>query len=469
MNTTDLPNGARRWWLFFAVAAATFLPALGFHYVGEEAIFPISSLEMWYHGEWLRQLLFGGSLQHPPLFNWLIIPLATAVGWEHMLGVARAIVITATILTGLIVGWLAHVLYRDRVFAAFAAAVYITLADVFFYRGSLAYVDPLFALFVAAAVACLWAACVRRELVLLALATGALTAAFLSKALTAYVFYGVAGSVLLLDRQYRTFLLSPAAWFLHALAVALPLAWFTLVPVNTGQGARMFADILAKLSAEGLADYAVKLVAYPLETAVRLAPALFIAAYCFWKRRPVEVDPDGRHTRNMLVIALLSYAPYWLAPQSGIRYLLPLYPLAALFLARAIWRAGAPAKRLTLRWLIAAVVAKLVIVLAVFPYYQSEYRGANYATVAREILKRTAGEPLYTTNVSASGLAVAAHLDILRLPQPPLTFPPARWDSGFVIAYEPDLKAGRIAARYRLGGNDLYLLCRGTACDSVKR
>lgn len=60
---------ARGWWMWFALAAASFLPALAFYYVGEEAIFPISALEMWYHGEPVRRLLFGGDLQHNPLFT----------------------------------------------------------------------------------------------------------------------------------------------------------------------------------------------------------------------------------------------------------------------------------------------------------------------------------------------------------------------------------------------------------------
>ena len=59
---------------------------------------------------------------------------------------------------------------------------------------------------------------------------------------------------------------------------------------------------------------------------------------------------------------------------------------------------------------------------------------------------------------------MTAHIDILRLPQQALMFPPAEWNDGFVIAYEPDPKLGTVAAKFRLGGNELYLLCRGAAC-----
>ncbi len=227
---------ARRYWVFYAVAAATFLPAIGFHYVGEEAIFPISSLEMWYHGEWVQQRFLGANLQHNPLFNWLIIALAGAAGWEHVLAVTRAITIAATVGTGLVLAWLCAALYRDAIFAAFAALVYITLADVFFYRGWLAYADTLFAFFLFSAMACLWVACVRRSAPLLALAVAALTCAFMTKALTAYAFYGGAALVLLANREHRSFLLSPASWAAHLAGVALPLAWLYLIPDNAGQG-----------------------------------------------------------------------------------------------------------------------------------------------------------------------------------------------------------------------------------------
>src|SRR5262245_13648659 len=108
----------RLWWIY-GIAAATFLPAIGFHYVGEEAIYTISSLEMWYHGEPVRQLLYGASLQRNPLFNWLVIPLASLAGWEHVLAVTRTVTIAATVATGLVLAWLCRALYRDAAFAAF--------------------------------------------------------------------------------------------------------------------------------------------------------------------------------------------------------------------------------------------------------------------------------------------------------------------------------------------------------------
>jgi len=69
---------------------------------------------------------------------------------------------------------------------------------------------------------------------------------------------------------------------------------------------------------------------------------------------------------------------------------------------------------------IAAIEFRYVGEEAIFPYYQKTYRGENFALAAQAILERTRGHALHTTNVSASGLSVAANLDILRLPAAPL-------------------------------------------------
>lgn len=467
MTDTDIVS-RRAWWLLFAVAAATFLPALGFYYVGEEAIFPISALEMWFHGEPVKRLLFGADLQHTPLYAWLIMPPAAALGWDLVLPVARTITITATVLSGLMVAWLAHALYRDPVFSAVAAVIHLTLADLFFYRGWLAYADPLFGLLVFSAIACLWVACERRRHGLLALAVLALTAAFLAKALTAYVFYAGAGAVLLLHPAYRRFLLSVPALVLHALAVAMPLLWLALFASSKSQGSRMFSEIVAKLAPESVGDYLLKLVAYPLETLLSLAPAAVLALWVLLRHRGQGLTANDPHLRTAMLIALLGYLPYWLAPHSNMRYLVPLYPLAGLIIARVLWLGGMQALKVTRKWLVAAIALKLLVMLVVFPQYQSRYRGENYQRTAEAVIARTAGHPLYTQNVSASGLSVAAYIDVARLPQPPLTFPPAQWTDGFVISYEPDPETGAIAAQYRLGGNALYLLCRGAACDAAR-
>ncbi len=441
-----------------------FLPTLGFYYVGEEAIFPITSLEMWHRQAWIQQPLFGINLKHNPLFNWLIIPVAALVGWDQVLQAARAITVAATLATGAMAGWLAFRLLRDRGCAWFVALLYLTLADVLFYRGWLAYVDPLFGFFVFAALAMLWVACEERRPALLAWAVVSLTLAFMSKALTAYVFYGSAVLVLLFTPQYRRVLLSLPSLVLHAAAALAPFLWLASLPANSGQGGRMFAEIIAKLVPQDLLGYLQKLGGFSAETVWALAPAIFLAAWFAWGRgRPIF--GESPHLRIASGIALVSYLPYWLAPHSALRYLVPIYPMIAFALALILWRAGERALVVTRHWLTGMIAVKLVAAIFLFPYYQSHYRGENYARTAQDIIELTAGHPLYATDVSASGLSVAGYIDAWRYPLPPLRWMPEAWDTGFVITLVPNPAIGNVARHYRLGGNDLYVLCRGSACQ----
>jgi len=451
----------RRLWLLCVLAVLSFLPALHFYYVGEEAIFPISSLEMWHENSWLVQIMYGANVRHNPLFNWLIMLFSAAAGWKHVLVITRALSVLATLGSSGMLFWLARRFSGDRPFALFAALTYLSFFDVALYHGWLAYVDPLFAFFVFSSIALLWAASEEASLRLLALSAASLSLAFLAKAFTAYAFYGLAVLVLLARPKCRRFLLSAPSLGLAAAALAFPLLWLSLLP-SQGQGGRMFAEILSKLAVPGLGDYARQLVGFPLEAMLRMAPVSVLAVYHLLRGKVARDDADS--FRTAFWMAFLNLLPYWLSPQSGIRYILPIYPLFALAFAGALWRTGEQGLKISLRWIGGFVGLKLVLFLVLFPWYQSHYRGENYLKAAQEIMRETAGFPLFVADVSSSGLSVAGYLDVLRLPQAPLVFPPEKWSSGYVISYAENPALGKTFRTFKLGGDRLYLLCRGEAC-----
>jgi 4-amino-4-deoxy-L-arabinose transferase-like glycosyltransferase len=450
----------------FLVAALSSLVTLVFYYVGEEGIVTITSLEMWQRGNWLRLWLYGTDVQHGVFTNWLVIPLAATLGWDHVLQAARLVMIASTTATGAIVYGLLRRLGRDAGQAGLAAVAYITSADILIYRGWLAYRDPLFGLLVFGAIAALWIGAREKRLWWLVVA-GVLTfAAYLTKGLTAYAFVGSAALVLLVQRETRPALLRPAIWLPAAVALMLPVAWLYLVQGGSGQAIRFTSEIGAKLVPEGIGAWAWKLFWYPVDTLLRLLPASGFALYLLVRRPTTRgVLRDDPLAATALWIALLGFLPYWLAPQSHFRYLLPIAPLAAIVFALLIVRGGERLQRIVFQCMWALVAAKLVFVAVAFPLYQKSYRGANYEVAARSILERTGGHALYTKDVSASGLAVTAYLDVARLPRPALTFPPTGSWEGYLIARAPDPALGAVVMQYRLGGDTVYLLCRGAACE----
>jgi 4-amino-4-deoxy-L-arabinose transferase-like glycosyltransferase len=462
MITTTTPSVR----LLLIASALSFLTAFNHYYIGEEAIFPISSMEMWQHGEWFKQYLYGGDLQHNPLFNWLIIIFANLFGWQHVLEVARTLTVCATLATATVLAWLTWQLFRDRNFAAFAALIYLTFEDVLIYHGWLAYADPLFALFVFASIAALWVACSEQRQNLLWIAAIALTCAFLTKAYTAYVFYGASLLVLARLRTNRKLLFSPVSLAAHTVMLLAPLIWFALIPAGHSQSGRMFDEIIAKLALPSIGDYITRLLLYPLEILSGLLPAGALAIFFALRRRITQSDQQPEHLRTALLITVLNFLPYWLAPHGAVRYLIPLYPLFALIAARMIWHAGNPAILTTRRWLTATIMLNVVLGLVIFPYYQRNYRGENHAVAAADILIHTKEQPLFVTDTTTNGLSVTAYINQRRYPQQALQFPPLNLESGFIISMTGGSEAEKIVKEYQLGGDKLFLLCRGTACES---
>jgi len=264
-------------------------------------------------------------------------------------------------------------------------------------------------------------------------------------------------------------LLRPVSIALHVAAALAPPLWFALLLRHTGQGTRMIQEIIAKLGPESISAYLGHLAGFPLETALRVMPALAVAGYLAWRRRAVVSGRQAEHLWIAVWIAAINFLPYWLAPHGNIRYLVPIYPVAALAISLVLWSARERHGGMIYRWLAAAVALKFIAAAIVFPLYQSHYRGENYATTAHDVIMRSAGYPLYTRADTASGLSVAGYIDAWLYPKPPLKWAPEAWDEGFVIAEEDDPALGKFAARYKLGGDELFLLCRGAACAGGAR
>lgn len=448
------------------LAIISFLPTLFFYVVGEEGIYTVSSMEMGHSHNWWIETLYGANLHRPPLMNWLVVAVANLIGWKHILITTRLVSVVATLGSAAWLYWLCRKLFRDRNFALLGVLSYLSLADLLLYRGWLSYTDPLFAFFTFGAVAALWIASLekRRELLLLSILL--VSCAMLTKAFTAYVFYATAGLVLIYQKEYRRFLLSPASLLIMASIIVVPLAWFSLVPQLGGQGGSMFNEIMRKLSALNLASYARQVFGFPLDVLLRLSPPLLLALYFLLRRRISSAENMPQHYRDALLITALSFLPYWLSPQSSIRYLLPIYPLAALLSARIIWRTDAPSQTLAMRWLGGIIAFKLIFALLLFPYYQASYRGKNYEQTAQLIMERTDGFPLYVSDVRSAGLSIMNYIDRARWPEAPLLFPPRQFDSGFILSPTIDPAQGKLQETYTLGGDQVFLLCRGSACNN---
>lgn len=371
------PVSPRLLWTIYWAAAASFIPLLFLQYVGEEAVYPIAAQEMLASSDFLHATVYGASMGRPGVFVWLIVAITKIIGVANVLIAARLIAAMSTLLLGLVLAWLVRRLFNDRLLAALAAAIFMS-GDVLLQRGWLAYVDPLYALMTFTAMACLWIAAEERRRSLLVLAALALMGAFLAKALTAYVFYGVLALVLLWRHPNRWFLLSPLSIAANVAALAFPLVWNGVI---TGDsllwGMLDQVNFNARNDAgTSLGDFVGPFVVYPFRVLWYLAPTSVIVLYALLSRRTARDAPR----RNSFLIALIAVAinilPYWFAPRSAARYLLPIYPLLALTMAYIVVNSGRQILDWTLKALAATIAIAYVAALIGFPVYERVMRGS---------------------------------------------------------------------------------------------
>jgi 4-amino-4-deoxy-L-arabinose transferase-like glycosyltransferase len=470
----ELKVSAGTMWAIFWAGAASFVPLLFLQYIGEEPFYPIVAQEMWAKKEFIITTLYGQNFGRPGLYSWLILLLTGILGEQNILIAARLITISSTLLIGLTLAWLIRKIFDDRLLAAFAAAVFLS-GDVLIYRGWLAYSDPFFSLLTFAAMACLWVATEEGRRDLLVFAAFCLICSFLAKALTGYVFYGVLGLVLLWRHENRRFLLTPSSIFTHLGAVAFPFAWNYGIVGNSVFG-HMTHDVLYQMKSAdvpNIAGYVALFVKYPFRTIWYLLPTSAIALYCLASRR----ISSAVLRRNAVLIALLTVAvnilPYWLAPASGTRYLMPLYPLIALLMAYIVLNSGKFIINLCAKTLIGTICVAYVMALVGFPLYEHYVRG-SYNHAAQAIIARAGSLPIFATDFTSVGLDIVATLNALRAPKSPITIPPPGFESGFVLTAKPDSSIGQVDMTFALGRNPdgrrtRYLLCRGEACSSASK
>lgn len=453
-----------RYGLWLIVAALSFLTTLSLPYIGEEAVYTLTSLEMAANHEWRVPLFYGTAYTRPPLFNWLIISLAHLLGWAHVLIASRLVTMVATVCTGILLMWLVQKFFKNKTLTLFCALVYLS-GDMLFRRGWLAYADPLFSFFVFGAIACLWVAIEENRHRLLFFSALGLIASFLTKALTGYVFYAVA-VIVLFYRYYSTkrffLLFKPLSLILHGIAIAFPFVWNAYVTEGE-HGSAMVHDMLAKLSFVQFKTYILKVLGFPFDVFLRWAPVSIFLVY-FWaqnrfrERAQNNFPPKlNQHAKTALWIVILNLMPYWLAPETHARYIMPLYPLIAFALGYWIWQLGNHAIRATFLVMSFCIVLRYVVGMWAFPYYEAHYRG-NYKVIAQDILSITQGKPLYVNDVTSVGISVAAQIETISFPDIRLTFPGNTLKKGFLISHIPDFPHAHIQKVYTLGSQKVYLL-----------
>ncbi len=436
--------------------------------MGEEGVYTITSMEMAHRSEWRTPTFYGEPYPRPPLMNWLVIPLAHITGWENVLVASRLVSALATVGTGcLLFAFVSRVYRNSRL--AFMSTLFFFSGDVLFFRGWLAYADPLFGFFVFLAVASLILAVHENRVEFLIGVAFGLAGSFLTKAVTGYVFYAVSlGVVCTFNKQGRKFLLKPTSILIHALVLMVPVLWLGWAE-GAGSLPAMIQLVVDKLTGLGSpfspVSYLGERFAFLTESFIVLLPGSAIMILLIFQNRTLPSLKDKSLARIVAWLVFLNYLPYLFALSTNIRYILPLYPWCALLFALLVSKPeGLPLRKWMVPLFSVMVAMKLVFMTGAFLWYKTNGHLDAYPNAARQVMAATGSHPLYVVDSSSLGLSVTAHIDSLGFPKPPLTKPGPGWTDAFVLAREYQFPNDRVVATYPLPGGTLYLRCRGTAC-----
>jgi 4-amino-4-deoxy-L-arabinose transferase-like glycosyltransferase len=432
----------QKWLFLIFLACLSFIPSLFLQYIGEEAICTVSSYEMAYHHEYWVPLFYGNPYQRGPFYNWLIISLSHLLSWNHVLISARLITAAATLGSTAMLYRLSVFLFKSRELALWIALIYLS-SDASFYHGWIAYSDPLYSFLCFSAVTSLWISILRRSSFEFFLSVIFISAAFLTKAMTGYFYYGTVLMVLFYtQKERRNFILHYPQLLSLILALSVPLIWHWLSSLS-GQGAQgmgMIYDMLSKFSTASpdqssfsVLHYLKILIALPFEWVLKLFPITLLFLWGLTQKRYTgwKTYLGAGAVKWIGLLLLINILPYWLSPQGyEARYLLMLYPFYALLLG--IFFYGAKQTDSFFYTVTGLIILKFLLVCIALPLYLHFYRG-DYAKTAIMIIKDHPNETLYINADNAVGESVAMPLNLLRSPLPPLTRPPEAQGNYLVI------------------------------------
>jgi len=452
-------SGLPAWrWLTCLAAVLMLLPLPMMQYIGEESYYTLGAYEMFQTHQWWHQSVFGLFWPKTPLFNWLIIAFAQLTGWAHLEVAARLVSVFSSWGAAAVAGLMARRLYPQHANAGWLAAlIYLSMGEVSFWYGWLGYADATFGFFIFAAIAALWSALEREHLGWFVVSLVLISLAFLTKNISAYALYGLAGLVLLWRLRRWAMLRRPLFLLCGLLSLTVPWGYQHILIHGGANATVAIDDALRNFHGYPVWAYLKHWLLFPAEFVFRALPVSLFLIWLWVKRQRFSM---GDPLATLMWMIGACFMPFWLSAGGTPRYLMPLYGLVALLLTGLALQLDRRRLAAMVRFIIVVMILKVPYSLAVLPYLKQWRPGHDLKSVAEDILQRTHGETVRTRSDIASGLSVGVYMDV-RLP--PGQF--IHWYRPgerrvFIMAKHPNSDYGRLVHTYMIrggGGGPLYL------------
>ena len=441
-------------WIVFVAAAFMLLPLPVMQYVGEESFYAINAIGMQAHQDYWHQYVYGSAYPKLSIFLWPVIAICNLTDWQYVDMALRFTSVSASWGSAAIAGLMARHLFLQHINASWlAAAVYLSMGEVAFWYGWLGYADATFAFFIFSAIASLWMALEREHLGWFSASLLLISLAFLAKNISAYALYGLAGLVLM-HRLHRWHLLKKPSFLLLGLS-ALIVPWLYQTFAGASDNAPMaIRDAMRNFTGASILDYLWHWISFP---AIFIFRALPISLLLLWLWIREKQQFTGNTTIMTLSwVLLVCFAPFWLSASGTPRYLIPLYGWAALLLTGLLLQLDRRKLQTAIKIIMVAVAVKLPYSFLALPYIKDWRPERDIKVVAEEIMHLTQDAPLHTEHDMATGLSIAAYINVQR-PERGII----RWYRGQKNAYTiteiPAIDRGKLIRSYRLRGDGVYL------------
>lgn len=439
------------------LAAVAMLLPIGMQYIGEEPFFALTTYGMLFSGDWSQATLYGWGVGRLPLFQWAAGMCAQIIGTQHMNLAIRLVSIMSSWLTAYAVGSLMLQLSGSRRTAWLAGLIFLTLAETMFWYGWLGYSDAMFSCFVFCSIALLWHALEKEHTSYYASAWFVLALAVMTKALTAYVFFGVAALVLITALHRWPFVMRPYMLLIALLGTLIPWGVAYLLGDFSGFLHIMVYDV-TKHHGGNWMGAAGHVLAFPFITFLRTLPFSLLTVWLVWKQKRI---PENKNLRMLMWIVALNYLPYWLNMTASPRYIIPLYPLVSMLFVLWLTEADDSIKRWAGYLLVIVLVIKVPFSFWILPYTKGGMRtDHNMSVIAEDIIRHARSKPILSENDAASGMGVAAYIDQQLFPGQIVLNPSAVHGEAYILTYFPKPQYGKLVDRYHMHGDTMYLYHR---------
>jgi len=398
------------WYVLTAIACAFMLLPIGIQLIGEESVYAVILQNM------IEKNNYGDAFYRPPLFLWASASLSHLLNLSSIELPLRLASIISSICAAMFAAIFAHKVFKQDNAGIIAALIFLMLGEIQFWYGWLGYADAMFLFFIFSAMVSTWLAAQFKQVRWYALAILLINAAFLTKALTAYVFFASTLIITAWGFHSWRFFLKPINIILSVLSIAAPIIWMQVH--NSGSNAssnQLIQDIVIRFNSIDVIAYIKHLITTPLEFFLRMMPLSFLVAWFIFRKQPAPTQ--NKEIRLIALILLINALPYWLAPFSSMRHIVPLYGWASLLLSYYFLQLNFQAKKIAIITIVITLFLKIIFSIWVLPFLKERDDSHSFKHIASDVIQITQAQGLSTIRRKSetfAAYAITAYINEMR-------------------------------------------------------